>query len=255
MKANAKYFLLFAMTTGLLLAGCGKPPADTQLQPAVTQLQTDTAPRPPRIETQPPAPPVDMAATAVATSEAPSGAAEFATAALASPFAQAEMALMESYNRALIAFQIGDYSRAVTELQDLADTPDLNPQQKQAVQDLLAKTLKLAPELAQTSAAAAAKLASGNPTSPEFALAGESPNNLPDDPFATADPAIKQTFARAKAAFNIDDYAKALAELQDLAANPQLNWQQKYAVQALLDKTPQIIPAVPAAPPGQTPRR
>ncbi len=84
------------------------------------------------------------------TNEPLTGAAEFQKKSLASPFAQAELALKESYNRALIAFQIGDYARAVSELQDLAKTPDLNPEQKQAVQDLLAETLKAAPELAAT---------------------------------------------------------------------------------------------------------
>jgi hypothetical protein len=45
----------------------------------------------------------------------------------------------------------------------------------------------------------------------------------------------------------------AEAELRDLATNSQLNFQQKYAVQALLDKTPQTAPATPAQSPGQTP--
>jgi hypothetical protein len=59
---------------------------------------------------------------------------------------------------------------------------------------------------------------------------------------------VKETFARAKAAYDIGNYESALAELRDLATNAQLNWQQKYAVQALLDKTPQSAPA-------QTPKR
>jgi tetratricopeptide (TPR) repeat protein len=168
------------------------------------------------------------------------------------------MALMESYNRALIAFQIGDYARAVTELDDLAATPDLTPAQQQAVKDLLAKALKMAPELAASHAAAAAGTAQPA-TPPEFPVvvpgAVESPANVLESPFATADPAIKRSFARAKAAYDIGSYESALAELRDLATNTQLNFQQKYVVQALLDKTPQTAPAAPAQSPGQTPNR
>ena len=41
-----------------------------------------------------------------------------------------------------MAVQIGDYDRAVNELKALAENPDLTAEQKQAVRDLLAQTLK-----------------------------------------------------------------------------------------------------------------
>ena len=141
------------------------------------------------------------------TNEPLSGAAEFATKSLASPFAKADLALKESYDRALIAFQIGDYARAVSELDDLAATPDLTSAQQKAVKDLLAKTLKMAPELAASHAAAAA---AGTANASEFAIAvpgtAESPKNLSESPFSTADPGIKRSFAQAKAAYDIGNY-------------------------------------------------
>ena len=88
---------------------------------------------------------------------------------LASPFAQAEQVLKESYNRALIAFQIEDYASAVTELDDLAVSPDLTPEQRQAVKDLLATALKKAPELAASRAAMAPP---GTENPPEFPVGG-----------------------------------------------------------------------------------
>lgn len=192
----------------------------------------------------------------MATNERLSGAAEFAWKSEASPFAQADPALKESYNRALIAFQIGDYARAISELQDLAGTSNLTSAQQQAVKTLLLQTLKLAPDLAATNGAATAPGTRNTHTPGQFPLAAsemaQPPKHLPDTPFSTADPAVAESFARAKTSFDIGNYASALAELRDLATNAQLNWQQKYAVQALLDKTPQTTPAQS---PGQTQKR
>jgi hypothetical protein len=234
----------FGLALALALAGCGKP--QTETQPGAGEPAAPAAADAPQ-----PSTPAEPAAPAAATNDTLTGAAAFQSKSLASPFAQADLALKESYDRALIAFQIGDYARAVSELKDLAETPDLNPQQKQAVQDLLMETLKLAPELAatNTTSAAAARTAQ---TPPEFPLAttepGQSPNSLPESPFSTADPSVRRSFARAKAAFDIGAYESALPELRDLATNNQLNWQQKYAVQNLLDKTPRSAP-VPSAKP------
>ena len=242
MMLSDKRTIAMALAGALALAGCGKPQTETQpdasepAAPAAADVQ------------QPPAP-AEPAASMEGTNDTLTAAAEFATKSLASPFAQADMALMESYGRALIAFQIEDYPRAVTELDDLAATPDLTPAQQQAVKDLLAKTLKMAPDLAASHAAAGAAKPE---TPPEFPItvpgAVESPANVLENPFSTADPAIKRSFARAKAAYDIGSYESALTELRDLATNSQLNFQQKYVVQALLDKTPQAAPAVPAKP-------
>jgi len=241
MMLSDKRTIAIALAGALTLAGCGKP--QTETQPGAGE------PAPPAAaDAQQPPTPAEPVAPEVATNDTLTGAAEFATKSLASPFAKADMALMESYNRALIAFQIGDYARAVTELDDLAAAPDLTPAQQQAVKDLLAKALKMAPELAASHAAAAASTAKPEKP-PEFPVTVpgtvESPENVLESPFSTADPAIKRSFARAKAAYDIGSYESALAELQDLATNSQLNFQQKYAVQALLDKTPQAAPARP----------
>ena len=69
---------------------------------------------------------------------------------------RAEPALKESYNRALIAFQIGNYVRAGSELRDLAKNPDLTAEQKQAVENLLAESLRAAPEPAVATSPATA---------------------------------------------------------------------------------------------------
>jgi len=246
-----KWTLAIALAGALTLAGCGKPQTDTQ-----SSASEPAAPA--AADVQPAPAPDGIAVSVVTTNETLTAGAEFATKSLASPFAKADMALMESYNRALIAFQIGDYARAVSELDDLAATPDLTPAQQQGVKDLLAQTLKMAPELAASHAAAATGAAQPA-TPPEFPVVVpgtvESAKNVLESPFSTADPAIKRSFARAKAAYDIGNYTSALTELRDLATNSQLNFQQKYVVQALLDKTPQAAPAAPAQSPGQVPNR
>jgi hypothetical protein len=217
----------------LALSGCHKRPAiDTARQ---TELPITRPTKAQRVS-----PPANPATATSATNDTPTSAAGFVAASLASPFVQADLSLMESYNRALIAFQIGDYSRAAAELRDLAGDPDLNPQQKQAVADLLAKTLKLAPELARTNAGSVANVDSRKAKPAEFPVAdgplGESPKNLAENPFASADPAVKRSYSRARAAFDIGDYAIAVGELNTLSTNLQLNYQQKFAVQDLLSK-------------------
>ncbi len=249
MMLSDKRTLAVTLAGALALAGCGKP--QTEPQPSVSEPAAPAAAEAP----QPPTP-AEPAAPAVETNDALTGAAAFQSKSLASPFVQADLALKESYNRALIAFQIGDYPRAVSELQDLAKTPELTPEQKRAVQDLLTETFKAAPALAATNSAAAGPGSAKPDAPPVFPLvtpdAAQSPQNLPESPFSTADPAVKETFARAKAAYDIGNYEVAAAELRDLVTNAQLNYQQKYAVQALLDKTPQ---SAPAKSPGQTPKR
>jgi hypothetical protein len=254
MMLSDKRTLAVALAGALAMAGCGKPPNETQpvadetAAPATANAQLPAPPAEPA--------PAEPAPSATDTNDTATGAAAFQKRSLASPFAQAELALKESYNRALIAFQIGDYPRAVSELQDLAKTPDLTPEQNRAVQDLLTETLKAAPELAATNSAAAGPGSAKPDAPPVFPLAtpdtAQAPKNLPESPFSTADPAVKETFARAKAAYDIGNYDVAAAELRDLVTNAQLNYQQKYAVQALLDKTPQ---SAPAGPPAQTPKR
>lgn len=171
---------------------------------------------------------VDAPVPAIDTNNTFSNAGgEFASQSQASPFAKSDPALKESYDRALIAFQIGDYSTAVNELDDLALTPDLTTQQVRAVDELLAKSLKMAPDTPR-----APKPEEAAQSVPATASAGE-------DVFASATPALQRSYSRALAASKIGDYANALAELKDLIKSPGLNSQQKYAVQVLLDKTPQ----------------
>jgi hypothetical protein len=189
-------------------------------------------------------------ATVAGTNATRPGGAEFTRKSLASPFARADQALKEGYDSALIAFQIGNYARAVTELEMLAESPDLNSEQHQAVRKLLAQTLKAAPELSATNSAAAASANAKTETPLVFPLAPpdhtQSPGSLPENPFSTADPPTRESFARANAALNIGNYESAVLILKELVTNAQLNWQQKYAAQSLLDKTPQSAPATPS---------
>jgi hypothetical protein len=209
--------LAVALAGALMLPGCGRQTADSPPQGAdgpvaVTQTQT-------------PAVPPETAGAAGDTNGATGGAVEFQSKALASPFADAELALKESYNRALIAYQIGDYARAVAELEDLTNTPDLTAEQQRAVQSLLAQAKKQAPAAAPTQPAAEpAKL-----TTPAAV-------DTPDAPFATADQSVKETYARALAAYKIDDFARAEAELKDLASAAGLTTMQLGAVQSLLSE-------------------
>lgn len=276
-----KRTIAIALAGALTLAGCGKPqtetppgatepvapaaadaqqPPPTVAEPAALRGATNDVSTavPAAAEVQQPPTPAESAAPVVATGDTLTAASEFATKSLASPFVSADAALKESFDSALIANQIGDYARAVRELEALANTPDLTSEQKQAVQDLLTEALKKASDLAATNTTPAAATQKAQ-TPPEFPLATTETalpsQNLRESLFSTADPAVKRSFARANAAFNIGNYDSALAELQDLATNSQLNWQQKYAVQSLLDKTPQSVPAAPAQAPGQTPKR
>jgi hypothetical protein len=227
-----------AVIGALLLAGCGK--SSTGETPAPSG--------PPAAEPSGAAQPAAAVESPGAASEPngpAEGAAAFSQKAASSPFAQADPALKESFNRALIAFQIADYPRAAGELRDLAADASLSPLQKQVVDDLLAQTLKLAPQLAATNSALASANAGATFPVPSADTA-QLPGNVPDDPFSTADPSIRASFARARIAFDIGNYAAALPELASLATNAQLNWQQRYAVQSLLDKTPRASTLPPA---------
>jgi outer membrane murein-binding lipoprotein Lpp len=234
-----KWTMVAALAGALMLAGCGKRQADGQPSASDNSAVATTEAQQPVL-----APGDSLTAAPISDSatNAATPAAEFLAKSMASPFAAADLGLKESYDRALIAFQIGDYARVASELQDLAGISNLTPPQKEAVQNLLLRTLKLAPDLAATnmSSAGTASAQVGVPAEFPVTVPGtvESPKNVLESPFSTADPAIKDSFARAKAAYNIGNYESALAELQDLATNTQLNFQQKYAVQSLLDKMP-----------------
>jgi hypothetical protein len=245
--------LAVALAVALMAAGCGKPPADTQAV-AVDSPAAATAENQQRASAAQPA--ARTAGTNGAGASSATGAAAFMAKSLASPFASADQDLKQTFDRALIAFQIGDYARAAVELYDLAGTPGLNAQQQQAIEDLWNQTQKLAPEVFNTNTVTVAAAGPGSDAPAQFPLVATDPaspaNRLPENPFSTADPAVQETFARAKAAFDIGNYDAALTELRDLVTNPQLNFQQKYAVQSMLDKTPQ---AAPAKPPGETPKR
>jgi hypothetical protein len=239
------------VTATLLLAGCGKPSAGTQIS-----ASEESAPAAVPQDVRPPLPaqaePL-AAATNEAPAEPPTPAGELAVRVLASPFAASDMALKESFSRALIALQIADYPTAMTELEALAATPGLTPEQQQTVRDLMAQTLKLAPELAASRAAAAG--ASNLAPASQFAVtvpgASGRPGNVPESAFTTADPSVKRSFARAKAAFDIGSFDQAMVELQGLATNGQLNWQQRFEVDQLLVLASRALPTMPAQAPGQ----
>jgi hypothetical protein len=167
MRAD-KRSVAVAMAAGLIFAGCGKPQSQPQpvaeesVAPAITNAQVPAPPAEPipataTNQTPPVAAGAENAtvemspAPPVVTNETLLGGAEFTRKSLASPFAQADQALKEGYDAALIAFQIGDYARAAGELDILVETPGLTAAQQKAVQDLLAQTLKAAPELAPSS--------------------------------------------------------------------------------------------------------
>ena len=238
--------LLPLAALSIALAGCAKSQPDASsptTEPGaatVTDAQDSAVPEP---------------APDLGTNEPATAAGQFARKSQASPFANADMALRETYDRALIAHQIGDYPRALAELQDLAANTALNPQQRRAVQDLLAE-IKKADPAAASAASLASNLPKAEPTG-EFPLAtpsgAESAKNPSDVAFSTADLAVRESFRRANAAFDIGDYGSALTELKDLATNVQLNAQQKYAVQSLLDKTPQTLPTATAGQPLSKP--
>jgi hypothetical protein len=144
-----KPVLAFALAAALVVAGCGKSRTDDQ------PVSNETAASNAASALQLSAPPPDLV-PATATAGPLSGAGDFASKSLSGPFAEAEQSLKESYNRALVAFQIGDFARASSELRDLAKNPDLTPDQKQAVENLLAQSLRAAPESAVATSPATA---------------------------------------------------------------------------------------------------
>lgn len=206
----------------LLLAGCG-PKSAADNQPA-TDGSTAVAPS----ET------VVADATEPDTNAQPATAQSFATELQASPFANADLGIKESFARALIAYNIGDYDRAFSEATDLKNTAGLTAEQSKAVKQLLARIAKAAPEVAATNALLA------NVAQPQPEIFPEAAENQPL--FSTADPGVRETFDRAQAAFNIGNFTVAAEELKTLVTNAQLNARQRYAAQVLLDKTPQVVP-------------
>ncbi len=218
--------VLLAFAVALALWGCGRG------EPGSSGTAGDnTAPAPAGEST----PVVDAAQPSAAadTNAEPPVAYGLAKQLQDSAFAAADPAVKESYARALIAYDIGDFDRAWAELVDLANTGTLTGQQMEEVKTLLGNTTNAAPGLA-TNLAALPIAAAGSDV---YALAAEG-----QPPLSTADPAVRETFERAKAAFDIGNFEVAAAQLQDLATNTQLNAQQKYAVQILLDKTPRAVP-------------
>jgi hypothetical protein len=147
MKLLQTRILAAALAATLAAAGCGKrqsdAPPNTSDSPALAtaDLQQSASALEPSLGAMA----IDGAATNAAT---PSG--EFMTTSMAGPFAASDTGSKETYDRALIAFQIGDYARAARELQDLAGNSKLTSTQKEAVQNLLMQTLKLAPDLTAT---------------------------------------------------------------------------------------------------------
>jgi hypothetical protein len=133
--------LAFALAAALAVAGCGK--SRTEDQPVANESPAANGASALQLSAQPP-----ELVPATATAGPLSGAADFASKSLAGPFAEAEQSLKEIYNRALVAFQIGDYTHAGSELRELAKLPNLTPEQKQAVENLLAESLRASPESA-----------------------------------------------------------------------------------------------------------
>jgi hypothetical protein len=156
-----KLVLAFALTAALAIAGCGKSRTDDQ--PVASEPPASNAASALQLSALPP-----ELVPATGTAGPLSGAGDFASKSLAGPFAEAERSLKESYNRALIAFQIGDYTRAGSELRELAKNPDLTSDQKQAVENLLAQSLRAAPEsaVATTPATATSSSKTNSPLQP-----------------------------------------------------------------------------------------
>lgn len=236
MRADAR-ILAAALAAGLVWAGCGKPQG--QSPPLAGELAVPAA-----REAEPPALPAEPAAAAV-TDETPPGAAEFVQKSLASPFAQAGQALKEGYDAALIAFQVGDYARAASELRLLAKTPGLTPDQERAVGELLAQTLQAAPELASVAPPSQGSPAVSAAADPSAATAanGARPGGAEftrkslASPFAEVGQALKESYDSALVAVQIGDYARAVSELKVLAENPDLTPEQMQAVRDLMTET------------------
>lgn len=231
MMLKDKCTVAAAIAAVIVATGCGKPTPGTEANEAVAPVEA----QPPEPAAAPmTVPPV----TEPATTNASSAAAAFLAKSRASPFAQAGQALKESFDAALIAFQIGDYARSVRELYALARNPDLTAEQKQAVQDLFAEILKLAPETA-TEAAAAAAQTSGSGAGSNESLSGGARFTRQSlaSPFAQADQALKEGYDAALVAFQIGNYSRAVAELDLLAEAPALTVEQRQAMQELRART------------------
>ena len=143
-----------AVAATLAVAGCGKRQGDASPNASDSPAAVTPDVRQPVSALEPSL--MGTLADGAATNAA-SPAGEFLAKSMAGPFAASDMGLKESYERALIAFQTGDYSRAARELQNLAGNSKLTSPQSEAVQNLLMQTLKVAPDLAATNTASAVK--------------------------------------------------------------------------------------------------
>jgi hypothetical protein len=236
-----------ALVAGLAVTGCRKQPSESD--PASAEAVVPVATGNAEFSQPPPTP-----ASTQAPQKRVSGGGEFTRKSLASAFTQADQALKESYDAALIAFQIGDYPRAAAELRLLARTPGLTGVQKGAVQRLLAQVLKAAPELAAadeaavvdslvTTADSSTALSNagglGSPVGSGAARPGgaEFTQKSMASAFAQADRSLKEGYDAALIAFQIGNYAQVVSDLQNLAGTPGLTAEQKQAIQQLLVQT------------------
>ena len=159
---------------------------------------------------------------------------EFPAIAIQTAFASADDALIRSCARALIAYQIGDYSGAVREFESFANRTDLTFEQKQLVDSALDKARSMAAATPDTS------------LTPQPSSAAAVPDTGSDAPApAFPDPALQESIARAQIAIRIGDYPKAVAELTDIADSPRLTADQKATVQRLLAEARQNLPQAP----------
>ena len=203
-----KKFVFIALLVAL--AGCSRDRGaeskpDPVSQPVRNSAATTTAPQ------------------AGSTFSANSADPVFSRAAFEEAFTSADPAVRRNCDRALMAYQIGDYSGAVREFSGIADHADLTAEQKQMLDEAL--------EMARQKAAITPDSgATPRPATP--ANSGDTGTAAPDT--TTMDPAMQETIARAEIASRIGDYPKAVAELSDIVNSPDLTAEQRRDVRRML---------------------